>query len=79
MYKLKNQGGLIMESFLKSNSVTDFENLKQNKDSQRFILIKFERTEIDIIRQISETGYHKNSMVPMIRQKTELTIKLNNS
>ena len=61
-----------MKSFLKSNSVTNFENLKQNNDSQRFILIKFERTEIDIIRQISETGYQKNSMVPMIRQKNRV-------
>ena len=63
-----------MGDFLKTHSAADFENPKQDKDDQRFILIKFERSEINIIRQISETGYHKNSMVPMIRQKQSSSI-----
>jgi hypothetical protein len=44
-------------SFLKSHSAAGFEKLQQKKNDQEFILIKFERTEIDQIRQISESGH----------------------
>ena len=44
-------------SFLKSYSAAEFEKPRQKKEDQEFILIKFERTEIDQIRQISESGH----------------------
>lgn len=44
-------------SFLKSYSAAEFEKQRQEKNGQGFILIKFERTEIDQIRQISESGH----------------------
>ena len=44
-------------SFLKSHSAAEFEKPRQEKNDQGFVLIKFEHTEIDEIRQISESGH----------------------
>ena len=69
-----------MGDFLKSHSAAEFEKSHQNKvEWSGFALVEFEHTKLDLVRQISETGYHRNSTVPMIRQKTELAIKLNDN
>ena len=44
-------------SFLKPHPADGFEKPRQEKNNQEFILIKFERTEIDQIRKISESGH----------------------
>ncbi len=64
-----------MGDFLKSHSAAEFEKPRQKKvERTGFVLVEFAHTEIDLVRQISETGYYRKSMVPMIRQKTELLI-----
>ena len=61
-------------SFLKSSPAAEFEKPRQEKNGQGFVLIKFEYTEIDEIRQISESGHF-----PIVKTtKTFIPITLKN-
>ena len=63
--------------FSKSFSAAEFEKPRPKKvEKTGFVLIKFERTKIDLVREISETGTRHEYSVPMIRQSTEIAEKI---
>lgn len=49
------------------------ENPRQEKE-QNFVMVSFERTKIDVVREISESGKHPVTLVPMIRQTTVVAL-----
>ena len=55
--------------FSNSLPAAESENPRQEKKGKGFVLIHFEHTNIDSIREISESGIQK-IMLPMVRKTT---------
>ena len=60
--------------FSSSFPAAEFEKKSDSKEGQDFVLVSFERTEIDVVRETSETGKFSKPLVPMVRQTSVVAL-----